>query len=70
MHLSIIIKCNMLIRPDVLPENLPNEARAGREAGVLGVRGKPVLAAGVGGKEGLLLHEFLVTSINQLILQK
>ena len=35
----------MLIRPDVLPEDLLGDTRVVREAWLLGARGKPVLAA-------------------------
>lgn len=36
----------MLIRLDVIPDDLPDEARAVMEARVPGARGKPVPAAG------------------------
>lgn len=50
----MLIKLDIL--PHVLPDNLPDEARATREARVLRVRGKPVLATE--GRKGLLLHDF------------
>lgn len=46
---------NMLIKLDILWDDLPGEAKAAREAGVPGRQREADV--GLGGKEGLLLHE-------------